>query len=332
MRFIRRLLFFSVVAAGVLLVLLTMASLLYDVPLWYIKVLDFPRVQVFLALLVCLLVLLVVTKHRKLSFWLLVAGWLVSAALQAFIIYPYTFLAEKTVPDANLPAAGSQQKVSLLLANVWMENDQAAALLAIIRKSDPHIVLAMETNKWWTNQLDVLSDNYPHKVIYPLDNTYGMALYSKFPLLGTEIKFLNYEHVPSFHTTVRLPNGALFNLHAMHPVPPVPSKLPGSTHEKEVALLKVGEMVAEREVPVVVAGDFNDVAWSETARLFGVKSGLGDVRVGRGLYNSFSAHSPIFRWPLDHVYASEEFRVVVIERLPGFGSDHFPIFVSLVLR
>lgn len=331
MQIIKRLFFFSLVLAGALLILLTVASLLYDVPLWYIKVLDFPRTQVFIALALCLLLLLATTEHRAVSFWLLVSGLLASAILQAYIIYPYTFLAKKAVEDAAL-SPGNQQRFSLLLANVWMENDKASALLAIIRESDPDMILAMETNKWWTNKLAVLSATYPYKVIYPLDNTYGMALYSRFPLLGTDIKFLHYEHVPSFHTSVRLPDGTLFDLHAMHPVPPVPSKLPGSTHEKEVALLKVGEMVAERERPVVVAGDLNDVAWSKTLRLFGLKSGLGDVRVGRGFYNSFNAHSPVFRWPLDHIYVSEAFRVVALERLPGFGSDHFPIYVRLALQ
>ncbi|WP_345161600.1 endonuclease/exonuclease/phosphatase family protein [Pontibacter saemangeumensis] len=331
MQIIKRLFFYILVLAGVLLILLTMASLLYDVPLWYIKVLDFPRMQALVALVLCLLLLLAIRVHRAVSFWLLVSGLVASAFLQGYIIYPYTSLAEKAVEDAA-SSPENQQRFSLLLANVWMENDDEAALLAIIRDSGPDLVLAMETNRWWTQKLAALSAAYPHKIVYPLDNTYGMALYSRFPLQDTEIKFLHYEHVPSFHTTVRLPDGTLFDLHALHPVPPVPSKLPGSVNEKEVALLKVGEMVAAGERPVVVAGDLNDVAWSKTSRLFGLKSGLGDVRVGRGLYNSFNAQSPFFRWPLDHVYVSEAFRVVALERLPGFGSDHFPILVSLALQ
>ncbi len=82
----------------------------------------------------------------------------------------------------------------------------------------------------------------------------------------------------------------------------------------------------------MVAGDFNDVAWSKTSRLFEVKGELNNVRYGRGLFNSFDATSLVWRWPLDHVYVSEEFRVLELERLGRFGSDHFPIFVRLALQ
>jgi hypothetical protein len=79
----------------------------------------------------------------------------------------------------------------------------------------------------------------------------------------------------------------------------------------------------------VVAGDLNDVAWSHTTRLFQRTSGLLDPRVGRGLYSTFHAAYPFLRWPLDHVFFSREFRLRRLERLPAFGSDHFPILVEV---
>ena len=38
------------------------------------------------------------------------------------------------------------------------------------------------------------------------------------------------------------------------------------------------------------------------------------------------------RWPLDHVFHSADFRFNDIRRLPGFGSDHFPLLVDLQLE
>jgi hypothetical protein len=79
----------------------------------------------------------------------------------------------------------------------------------------------------------------------------------------------------------------------------------------------------------VVAGDLNDVAWSRSSELFLRLSGLLDPRVGRGLYNSYNAKNPLFRYPLDHVFHSSHFRLVSLERLPYVGSDHFPMLVEL---
>lgn len=316
----------------IILIAVTLLSLVHDVRFWYIKALDFPRVQVLIGLLVCLLLFVAFNRGWKSPTVLFLLGLMAAAGLQARLILPYTPLVSEAVETAAPAPVGKGRSLSLLIANVWMENRQADAFLNMVRKSNPDMVLAMETNQWWVSRLSPLEDLYPHKVLYPLDNTYGMALYSRLPLRNTNIKFLSHQRVPSIHTLVILADGTEFWLHAMHPVPPMPSEYPDNVGEEEVALLKVGEAVASRNLPTVVAGDFNDVAWSRTSRLFGTRTGLGDVRVGRGLYCSFDATSNFLRWPLDQVYVSGEFAVVELERLPAFGSDHFPIFVRLALR
>jgi endonuclease/exonuclease/phosphatase (EEP) superfamily protein YafD len=34
------------------------------------------------------------------------------------------------------------------------------------------------------------------------------------------------------------------------------------------------------------------------------------------------------KWPLDHFFVSEKFKVIEFKRLPKIGSDHFPLFVK----
>lgn len=116
-------------------------------------------------------------------------------------------------------------------------------------------------------------------------------------------------------------------------MPPKPSQYPDNLGEKEVALMKAGRLIADSQpVPTLMAGDLNDVGWSYNSRRFESLSGLRDLRCGRGLYNTFDAKLLLLRWPLDYIYVSPEFKVLELERLDDFGSDHFPYYAKLVLE
>ena len=51
--------------------------------------------------------------------------------------------------------------------------------------------------------------------------------------------------------------------------------------------------------------------------------------MGRGFYNTFNAHNPVFRFPLDHIFHSSCFTIRALRRLGHIGSDHFPMCVEL---
>lgn len=218
-----------------------------------------------------------------------------------------------------------------MTANVLQPNKNKSAFLEIVQHANPDVLVVMETNQDWLNKLERLEANesYTHTIKYPLDNLYGIAVYSKFPLENSKVQFLVEDEVPSVHTLIRLPSGQPIRAHFLHPCPPSPSENPRST-QRDAELVMVGKSVHGSKIPTIVAGDLNDVAWSSTTRLFRRASGLLDLRVGRGLFNTFHAQRWYLRWPLDHLFCSSHFTVANVKRLPRFGSDHFSILVKLV--
>lgn len=330
---LRKVFYYGTILIGTVLILLAMSSLIYNVTYWYTKVLDFPRTQYLVVGGACLLLFVLLNRRWKTPSVLFVLGLLAAIGVQALFIFPYLF-GSRQVPTAERTTENTPHSVAILLANVLITNDSTGALVNIVRERNPELLLAMEVNDRWIEGLSPLEQDYPHTIKYPTDNAYGMALYSKLPLDETEIKFFHdHQDVPAIVTRVTLPSGDDFMFYGVHPVAPMPSsRWPDGRGEREKTLIEIGNMVVQSPLPAIVAGDFNDVSWSHTSRLFETEGHLNNVRLGRGLYNTFDARSAIMRWPLDHYFVSDEFSVLELERLPDFGSDHFPMYGAFLLR
>lgn len=296
---------------------------------WWIRMWDFPHFQIMVLASVGLVVWLI-GIHTFSWPQIVVPGLLIaSLGYQSWLIYPYTFLHRVQVPHRkhrNQP--NDDNTIRLLITNVFMENTHIPELQSLIKKHNPDVVLVLEGNKKWRKALAEIDDDYPHQQLIPLENTYGMLLYSRFQMRKTSVHYRIEEGIPSITAQLQLPSGQWIHFYGVHPMPPSPTENIRST-ERDAELLLVGREARRQQGPVIVAGDLNDVAWSHTTRLFSRISGLLDPRIGRGLFSTFHAHYFFLRWPLDHVFVSHHFALNDITRLPNCGSDHFPILVSL---
>ena len=256
-----------------------------------------------------------------------------AVAAQLVQIRRYTPLSATQVKRARQPR--DEDTLRLLVANIRQKNRRVDLLLERIANRNPDLLLLLEPNAWWAHQVACLKLQYPYTVEQPLDNTYGMMLFSKLELVAPEILFLVKREVPSVRTRIRLRNGNLFWFYAVHPKPPGRREPDGEidgSGPRDAELVLIAEDLRRREGPIIVTGDFNDVAWSHTTRRFQRIGGLLDPRVGRGLYNTFHAEYPLLRFPIDHLFHSEHFALVDFGREHYIGSDHFPIFATLSLE
>lgn len=305
-----------------------LATILPFIPsqVWWIRVFDFPRLQVVtIALLSAFGCFLVLKELMGPELFILIA-LIICIIYQSIKILPYTFLYPKKVLKAY--PEDNHKKISLLVTNVLMTNRESSRCLAMIRKADPDVVLAVETDKWWEKELKPLEEHYPYHSYAPWANTYGMLLFSKLKLEECEIKYLLDHEIPSVHCLIQLAPGVSIKFFGVHPKPPSPGES-NSSAPRDAELVLVGKEARSTQLPVIVAGDLNDVAWSHTTHLFQKISGLLDPREGRGLYSTYNAKYPLLRWPLDHIFHSNHFKLIDLKRLEQIGSDHFPIFIHL---
>lgn len=296
---------------------------------WWVRVGDFPRIQIAVVASAVAVLMLAFVYPYETSEIVFIGVLLLCVVYQFYRIFPYTPFYPKQV-ERELEDE-PHENIRLLICNVYEENRDTERLKNLIKSVQPDIFLLAEVNKRWADAMSEFENEYKHNIIHPLENTYGLALYSKLELVEKQIKFLVEDDIPSFHTKIKLPSGEAFRLYCLHPRPPVPAENHRSL-ERDAELLIVGKTVEKLDEPTIVAGDLNDVAWSRTTTMFQRISNLLDPRIGRGLYNSFHAHHWFLRFPLDHVFHSNHFRLDKLERMPDVGSDHFPIFVSLCLE
>ncbi len=318
---------------AVLLSLATAAPLIHSNQ-WWIRLFDFPRLQLAALLVVAL------TGYAGLWSWgrlgqidalvLMLAA--VSLVWQCLLIVRYTPAYPTELAEKR--GSGLDSQISLLISNVLYDNAEVEPLLRLIDQMQPDVVLLVEPTPRWQKDVARLERDYPYTILHAQENEYGILLYSGLELINPEVRFLIDDAIPSVRTKLRLRSSDVVSLYGLHPRPPGIKRPDGDgrrdSDQRDAELLLVAiEIAQRREEPTIVAGDFNDVAWSHTTRLFQRTSRLLDPRVGRGMYNTYDADSYVLRYPLDHVFASDHFRLAEIRRLPHIGSDHFPIYVTL---
>lgn len=293
---------------------------------WVVRLFDFPRVQLAIGMAATLVGIGVLGPAS-------VFGYATMGLLGACMVYQidqilsYTPLAPPQVQGATGTGTPTD-RLSILVANVEIENRKAGPLLRLIDQVEPDLALVIETDDWWAEQLAPLHNDFPHSVTHPRENAYGMCLFSRYDLVAPTVRFLVEDDVPSIHTRIALPSGTHAWFHGVHPRPPHPTHEPDTT-ERDAELILLAREIQDREALTVVGGDLNDVSWSYTTQLFQNLSGLLDPRIGRGFYSTFHARYPLLRYPLDHAFHSEHFRLSELEVLPYVGSDHFPVHVEL---
>ena len=162
-------LFTVFIAATVILVIFTLLPM-WRYESWWVRSLDFPRLQLFVISLLLLLLELVLLDLSRPSTWVLLILALLCLVYRAWWILPYT----RVFPVEVKSAVGEdrQRIIRIMTANVLTTNRNAKGLIELVRENVPDILVTLESDDWWKAQLDILEPDYPYTIKCPLDNLY----------------------------------------------------------------------------------------------------------------------------------------------------------------
>lgn len=260
---------------------------------------------------------------------LLCRGWRTSGLLACLAVWPSVTVLPSLQGRPSAEPTGATFRV--VSANVLARARPTEATLAWMRETGPTLLAIVECSDAWSEATARLADILPYRAEAPQPNPGGIALLSALPLRDVRIGLAPGGLLPFIEATVDTPAGAT-RLLVVHPAAPMTDVLL-ERRDEEIAFH--ARRVAERAVPTIVMGDFNETPYGEAYASFVRTSGLRAARDGFGLAPTWPALlrgveiPSIARIAIDHCFVSDDFDVTNFELGPVTGSDHRPIVVDL---
>ena len=246
------------------------------------------------------------------------------AGINLLLIVPL-FIKQATPKPS--PTTNPKGTYRALLVNVLQKNDAFGTVRHLIRSEEPDFIVLIEVNKTWIDQLKPALDDFPFKQMPLREDNYGIALFSRFPIKSSEIRFFGTARVPSIICTFHL-QGLPVTILATHPPPP---KTKIKAHLRNIQMARIAEYLRSQPGEVLLIGDLNMTSWSPHFRDLIRISGLRDSRKGFGLQKSWPTNRLLLRIPIDHILVSDGV-IVQSRRIGKFnGSDHYPVIMDFTL-
>lgn len=219
------------------------------------------------------------------------------------------------------------QTLKLMSFNVLFTNRNYKSVIDEIVKHNPDVVTILEYSRKWESELALLRKTHPYVANEPRQHTFGVAIYSRYPLTKikkSKLPAINIDN-PFLSTVVSFDDQSI-RLAAVHAYSPT-SKARLSFRNQQFK--KVAELLGSSDTPTVVVGDFNCTPWSPFLKDFQKRTGLSDSRRGFGNQATWPTQSRLLRIPIDQAFVSPN--ICVHNRFVGgaTSSDHLPIILEI---
>lgn len=214
--------------------------------------------------------------------------------------------------------------LSISVLNLLTSNDKYDKVKKELARINSDILIIEEIDDKWSFELQEIKEEYPFTYEMSRDDNFGIALYSKIPIIRLKKLNAGMLDVPVISADCNL-DGYEFEIIAVHTTPPISADYYLNTSKM---FDNIAEYVKNTEKDVIVAGDINSTAFSYNYQNFVKKSKLKDAgSIFQPTWNT--RFLPFLRISLDHIFVPKKYKVKSFNVGKYVGSDHFPIFAKI---
>jgi endonuclease/exonuclease/phosphatase (EEP) superfamily protein YafD len=301
-------LFTSLIAIASVVGLLDVYSLYFEL------FVHFRFQYLILSLLFCFIFLL-----KKELLWAAVA--FSSAVLNGFFVGSIYF------SDTDKVDQLTDVELKVFHSNVQSSNPNSDLLLRQVLEESPDILVLQEVNQRWIEDISSLITEYPHQVVRSREDNFGIAIYSKLPVISSEILYLGESTVPSIKALIAIED-IQFTLVTSHTLPPIS---PHYFRVRNAQIDAISNLIKSTKGPRILVGDLNITPWSTFYKPLLNNTGLVSARKGVGVIATWPTNFYPLSIPIDHIMVSEDINIINLYSGENIGSDHLPLIVNLNL-
>lgn len=242
-------------------------------------------------------------------------------------------LAALSIFGSLFPFRGSRSEpaeagIQLVLFNVLMRNRSYDRTLDFALSAAPDLLGLVEVDQHWIDALAPLRNVLPYQAAIPHPASYGLALFSRYPIRSWHRAKVRGSDVYHLEADVELSDGYL-HVVLVHLPPPF---TPNEMRKRDERLASLQESAAASEWATLLMGDFNASPWTPSLLAVEKATGMISFRRGQGLFPTWPGRLGPCRIPIDQILGSGG--LVKFGRAkvgPDLGSDHLPITVGLTV-
>jgi len=228
------------------------------------------------------------------------------------------FLKYASDGQLNLPLKTDNQTLEVAHFNVSASSIDFQNTINEILALDADVISFQEVTPDWDNELKVnLQEKYPYsKTIVRLD-PFGLAIYSRFPLISVDT--FMFEDTPNILGRVKVQDKEVCFIvsHAL------PVFYTNDYERQRNHFMTIAQYSSNTNCPVITIGDYNAVPWSYEIQDFKAAAQLNDSR--RGFMPASNGSFSLFQIPSDHIFYSNHLKCVGFQEINSASSGHLGI-------